>query len=143
MPATAPYEPETGFPDANTPSLSELASGILNDVQDLLKQQMQLLRTEFKQDLHRTRQVAQCIGIGIFLLAVSAGLLLVAGVHLLASLTGWPMWACWGSVGAVSLISGAIAIVVGLRILKSYNPLPDKSLHALQENVSCLTNRPK
>jgi hypothetical protein len=143
MPATAPYEPATGFQDANAPTLSELASGILNDFQALLKQQMQLLRSEFKQDLSRTRQVAQCIGIGIFLLSVSMGLLLVAGVHLLASLTGWPMWACWGSVGAVALIGGIVAIIVGLRILKSYNPLPDKSLHALQENVSCLTNRQK
>jgi hypothetical protein len=143
MPATAPYETETAFQDAAAPTLSELASGILNDFQALLKQQMQMLRSEFRQDLRRTRQVAQCIGLGIFLLTVSLGLLLVAGVHLLASLTGWPMWACWGSVGGFALVAGIVAIVVGLRILKSYNPLPDQSLHALQENVSCLTNRPK
>ena len=79
MPATA-YEPETGYQE-HTPTLSELASGILNDVQDLIKQQMMLLRSEFKEDLRRTRQVAQCIAAGIFLVAISAVLLLVAGVQ--------------------------------------------------------------
>jgi len=137
MPVTA-YESET-----IAPTLSELAGGILNDVQALLKQQIQLLRSEFKQDLRRTRQVAQCFGIGIVFVAISAGLLLVAAVHLLGDLTGWPIWACWGSVGGASLFSGITAIIVGSRMLASYNPLPDQSFHALQENVSCLTNRPK
>ena len=70
MHATA-VEPETGYQE-HSPTLSELASGILNDVQDLIKQQMQLLRSEFKEDLRRTRQVAQCIAAGMFLVALSA-----------------------------------------------------------------------
>jgi hypothetical protein len=143
MPATAPYETDTPYADAPAPTLSELASGILDDVRDLLKQQMLLLRSEFKEDLRRTRKVAQCFAIGLFLSALSAGLLLIAAVHLLAHLTGWPEWAAWAAVGGFALVSGIVSLFVGARILASYNPLPDKSLHALQENVSCLTNRPK
>ena len=131
--------------ETDTPavSLTELASGILGDVQQLVKQQMSLFRAEFSQDLRRTRHVAQCFGIGIFLLAFSAIMLIIAGVHLLEYLTGWQAWACWATVGGASLVCGVIALIVGSRILSSYNPLPDKSFHALQENVSCLTNRPK
>jgi hypothetical protein len=87
--------------------------------------------------------VAQCFGIGMFLLAFSAVMLIIAGVHLLESMTGWPAWACWATVGGTSLVCGVIALIVGGKILSSYNPLPDKSLHALQENMSCLTTRPK
>jgi len=129
--------------DTHHQSLTDLASGVIADVQQLLKQQMQLFRAELSQDLRRTRQLAQCFAVGAGLVAFSAVMLLIAAVHLLAYLTGWPMWAAWGTVGLVTLVGGAVALVIGARIVKSYNPLPDKSLHALQENVSCLTNRPK
>lgn len=138
--ATEYPETETAAPGM---SLTELASGILTDIQQLVKQQMNLFRAEFSQDLRRTRQVAQCFGIGIFLMLFSAVMLVVAGVHLLEHLSGWPAWACWAIVGGVSLVCGLVALIVGSRILSSYNPLPDKSFTALQENVSCLTNRPK
>jgi hypothetical protein len=141
--ATATEYPSETEPEPIVGSLTDLASGIMSDVQLLIKQQMSLFRAEFSQDLQRTRQVAQCFGIGIFLLVFSAVMLIVAGVHLLESLTGWPVWACWATIGGFSLVCGIIAIIVGSRILSSYNPLPDKSFHALQENVSCLTNRPK
>jgi len=142
MAATAEFHAENEVERHNA-SLTDLASGIMADFQQLLKQQMNLFRAEFSQDLRRTRQVAQCFGIGIFLLAFSAVLLIIAGVHLLATLTGWPMWASWASVGGISLLCGAIALAIGAKILSSYNPLPDKSFHALQENMSCLTTRPK
>ena len=124
-------------------SLTELFSGIISDAQLLFRQQVELIRAEFLEDLRRTRQVAQCFGLGALFLGVGLVMLLVATVHLLEQLTGWPAWASWASVGVASLLIGALAIVFGSRILASYNPLPDKSLHALQENVSCLTNLPK
>jgi len=142
MAVTAEFHTENEVERQPT-SLTDLASGIMADFQQLLKQQMSLFRAEFSQDLRRTRQVAQCFGVGIFLLAFSGVMLIIAGVHLLGHLTGWPMWACWATVGGVALLCGAIALAVGARILSSYNPLPDKSFHALQENMSCLTTRPK
>lgn len=131
----------TEEPVAKTGNLSELVSGILTDAQSLFRQQIELIRAEFLEDLRRTRQVAQCFGAGILLLAVGAVMFLVASVYLLEHLTGLPLWACWAIVGGGSLVAGAMTLFVGSRILASYNPLPNKSFHALQENVSCLTNR--
>ncbi len=124
-------------------SLTELFSGIISDAQLLFKQQVELVRAEFIEDIRRTRQVAQCYGLGILLLTVGLVMMLIAGVHLVETLTGWPMWASWACAGAVSLVLGGICFAVGSRILKSFNLLPDKSFNALQENVTCLTNLPK
>ena len=124
-------------------SLTELFSGIISDAQLLFRQQVELIRAEFLEDLRRTRQVAKCFGLGVLFLGIGFVMLLVAVVLLVEHLTGWPAWASWASVGVASVLIGSLSVVVGSRILASYNPLPDKSLNALQENVSCLTNPPK
>jgi uncharacterized membrane protein YgdD (TMEM256/DUF423 family) len=129
--------------DTRGANLTELFSGILSDVQTLVKQQVGLIRAEFLEDLRRTKRVAQCLAIGAIFLVVGTIMILVAGVYLVQYLTGWPEWAAWASVGGTSILIGAISVIVGSRILTTYNPLPDKSLHALQENVSCLTNPQK
>lgn len=129
--------------DSRGSSLTELFSGILADVQTLVKQQVGLIRAEFLEDLRRTKQVAQCLAIGAIFLVVGTIMMMVAGVHLVQYLTQWPEWAAWASVGGAAILLGAISVFVGSRILTKYNPLPDKSFHALQENVSCLTNQPK
>ena len=53
---------------------------------------------------------------------------------------GGSLAGCWAAVGGAAVALGAIAFVVGGRILGTYNPLPDKSLNALQENVSWIAN---
>ena len=53
------------------------------------------------------------------------------------------MSASWGIIGGTVVVLGIIAAVVGGRILASYNPLPDKSFNALQENVSWITKPQK
>ena len=138
-----PVIPMSPATDARGSNLTELFSGIISDAQTLFHQQTQLIKAEILEDLRRTRQVAQCFGIGAILLAIGLVMLLVAGVHLLQYLTGWPTWAAWATVGGLAVIFGAVSLFIAARILASYNPLPDKSLHALQETVSCLTNPPK
>jgi len=54
-----------------------------------------------------------------------------------------PLWACWFIIGGVLFLVGGLASYVGYKKMTSFNPLPDKSYHALQENISCLTNQPK
>ena len=130
-------------PEVRGSSMTELLSGILSDAQTLIRQQMGLIRAEFLEDLRHTRQMAQCFGLGTVLIAVGLVMLLVAGVNLVESLTGWPAWVCWASFGGASMFLGAVSMFVGSRILAKYNPLPDKSFNALQENVSCLTNPQK
>jgi hypothetical protein len=119
------------------PTLSELVSGILSDAQRLFRQQVDMVRAEVKEDLRKTRQAAQYLGIGVGIATLGLIHLTVAAVYLLNYLApDLPLWACWAIVGGVAAVAGGVAIYAGTRILAENNPLPDKSFNALTENVS-------
>ena len=122
------------------PSVTELVSGIVSDAERLFKQQIEMVRAEFKEDMRRTRNVVLAFAVGAVLLAVGVVMLIVAGAHLLHEQTRLPLSASWAIIGGSVVLLGVVAAVVGGRILASYNPLPDKSFNALQENVSWITN---
>jgi len=128
----------------NGTSLTSLVSGIVDDAQRLMSQQLKLFRAEIQQDMARTREAS-------FLLAFGLGVGFIGGIVLifaLAHLINWafptmPLWVCYGVIGlVVAAIGGALAYT-GKKQFDSFNPLPDESLQALQENVQWLTKAPK
>ena len=133
----------TPVPETDGPTITGLVSGILDDGQRLLKQQLEMIRAEFKEDVRKTKQSLLYLGVGIAIASLGVILLTVSLVYLLEYLArpNLPMWACWAIVGGALLAIGGIAFYVGYRILTRNNPLPDKSLNALQENVSWIANR--
>jgi hypothetical protein len=133
----------TATATGDQPSLTDLVSGIVSDAQTLLRQQVVMLRSEFKEDMRRTKEAAKYVGLGAAVAAVGGLFLVVSLVYLLHWLTDGRLaeWACWAIVGGVLFVGGLIAMYVGKRIFESFNPLPDKTVNALQENVSWITNR--
>jgi len=125
------------------PSMTDLVSGIVSDAQTLLRQQVDMLRTEVKEDMRRTKDAAKYMGIGAAVASLGGLFLVISLVYLLHWLAAphLPEWACWAIVGGVLAVGGLIAMYVGKRTFDSFNPLPDKTANALQENVSWITNR--
>jgi len=130
---------------AEQPSLTSLVSGIVSDVQDLIRQQLTFTQREIQEDLRKTKEAAipLFVGIGVFLLSV--GLLCVMLVHLLHWLTDerLALWSCYAIVGGLLAIAGGVLFFSGKKQFESFNPLPDKSVEALKENVQWLTNPKK
>jgi len=132
------------------PSLTSLVSGIVNDIQDLVKQQLQLTRREIEEDLRKTKEAASILALGLaiaFLGAIPFCLMLVHLLHWLASpaLTDparLPLWACHGVVAVVLFVLGASLAAVGRQKFKSVHPLDNPATEALKENVQWLT-KPK
>jgi len=125
----------------NEPSVTNLVKGIIDDVQDLTKQQFALLKQEIKEDMSKTQKAAMPMLVGGVIAFV--GILILA--HALALLLQWifpalPMWVAYGIVGVVITGAGVGLFFAGERQFSSFNPLPDRSLEALKENVECLTN---
>jgi len=99
-----------------------------------------MLRAEIREDLRRTGDVARYMSIGAAFAVVGGMFLLVGLVHLLHWLVpSIPVWGCWMIFGGLFLVVGAVAMYAAKRILASYNPLPDKTLHALEENLTWKT----
>jgi hypothetical protein len=126
------------------PTLTELVSGIADDAQRLIHQQYQMLRAEIKEDMRRTKSALAYMGFGIGASLVGALFLVVALPLLINDLldvvTTRP-WVGWAIIGGVMLVVGLIGLFAGRRIFQKNNPLPDKTLNALEENVSWIANR--
>jgi hypothetical protein len=122
------------------PTVTELVSGIADDTRRLFQQQYQLFRAEIREDFRRTKSAVKYMSIGGFAAAAGTLFLVVAIPLFINWLFDLPSFAGWAIAGGALLIAGAIALYAGKRIFEKNNPLPDKSLNALEENLSWITS---
>jgi len=138
----------TQVPTSPEPAVSTLVKGIVDDLGDLIKQQFKFGLAEVKTDLHKSKEAVTVLAIGVgtaFLGVLFASLMLVYLLHWLSSPPGadkasLPLWSCYAIVGLVFLGSGACLIWAGVKKFNSFNPLPDKTVDTLKENVQWITN---
>ena len=124
-------------------TLTELVSGIADDAQRLIQQQYQMLRAEVKEDIRRTKSALCYMGFGIAASVVGAVFLVVALPLILNDVLDMEHrpWVGWAIIGGVMLVVGIVGLLVGRNIFRKNNPLPDKTLNALEENLSWIANR--
>jgi len=121
-------------------TISELVTGIVKDVQELLAQQLQLFKEELSADFRKTKEAAASLAFGGGALLLAVGFLCLMLVHLLNWATALPLWGCYGLVGGVLAALGGALVFAGKHQLDSVTPFPQESAQALKENVQCLIN---
>jgi len=122
-------------------SLTELVTGIVNDAQELMRQQLALLRSELQESSRKTKQAAILLVVGAGVLALGGLMAAFALVYLLAwAAPSLPLWACYLIVGVPMLLAGGGLFASGTAQLRSTNLLPDQSTQALKENWQWLRN---
>lgn len=133
--ATIPKE----LPDQ---SLGTLLSGIFHDGERLLQQQIELTKTEIKQDFETSTKSAAVMGVSIGVAFVGALLLSFMLVYFLSWLIeGLPLWASFGITGAIILVVGIVLFQSAKKTLKENNPLyPEESIKQAKENLECLVH---
>jgi hypothetical protein len=128
------------LPEANAQSMSSLVGGIVNDAQDLIKQQMALLKHDIRADIRQAKEGLTSLAIG----GAVTGLGIVHLSLMLVYLLNWlapslPLWACFGSIGGIVTVAGAALAYAGVQRLSAMNPLPEQSVEAFKENVQWTT----
>jgi hypothetical protein len=131
---------QTVSPPAEGQSVTGLVSGIVSDTQELLKQQVALVRAEIKADFHRMVNAAVLLAVGALVMVPALFLLCNMLVYMLNELAGFKVWASYGIVGGVFAVLGVALVVAGVQRFRSTNPLPDQSVEAIKENVRWMTN---
>jgi hypothetical protein len=128
---------------SDEPGVTQLVTGIVHDAQELIQQQLALFKHEVREDFRKTKEATLSLVIGGGIAAVGGILLCVMLAHLL----NWAFpnhIALWGGYaivgGALALIGGGL-LLAGQRKFASFNPLPDETLEAMQENVKWITNQ--
>jgi hypothetical protein len=123
------------------PSMTALVSGILNDSQELIKQQIALMKSEIRADLVRARDGATYLAAGVGTLVLGGIVLCFMVVHLLNWALETPTWAGFGMVGGGLVVLGFVFYGLGLAKFSTLNPVPEESVRAVKENVQWLKNQ--
>src|SRR3954464_3039602 len=94
------------------PSISSLVGGIINDAQQLIRQEVALARKEIQEELSKAKSAVVSMAAGLALAVVGGLLFCLMLVHLLNYATEIPLWGCYGIVGgAFLLLAAALALV--------------------------------
>ena len=121
--------------------LKELISGVGRDMGLLLRQEIQLAKTEITEKVSRVTRGATTIGIGAFL-AYAGVLAVVAALVLVAIAVGITPWLASALIGLLLIVGGSIAINAGKRSMTS-GPAPlvrtkenaKETVHHLKEQL--------
>jgi len=123
------------------PSLTTLVGGIVDDLQRLIRQEIELARREVHQEWEKTKVAAGAMAAGASLAALAAVLLCFFFVHLLAWATPLPLWAWFGIVGGVLLGGAAILLLLGRQKASQINVVPPQTAQTMRENVQWIKNQ--
>jgi len=131
---------ETLNPPADGQSVTGLVSGILEDAQQLFKQQMALVRAEIKADLQQGVRAAALLGVGVLVLVPAIFLLCNMLVFLLHEQAGLSIWSSYGIVGGTFALLGVVLVCVGVQRFRALGSQPNQSVESFKENVRWMTN---
>ena len=132
---------QTQTPNAVEPTVTSLLSGIVNDAQDLIRQQLDLFKHELKDDMKRAQEGLPTLGLGVSIAVTAVFLLGVTIALLLSAIPGLPLWGCFAIVTVVFGVAGAVLLYVAKKNLESL-PMSRQAVKATEENVEWLT-KPK
>jgi uncharacterized membrane protein YqjE len=113
-------------------SISAVLHDIVGNVQNIVRSEIRLAKTEATEELGKARSAGVMLGVGAFLLLLGTIFLLLAAVYAL-SLVMEP-WAAALTVGAVVSVIAAFCCGAGVRRFKSVRAVP-KTSATLKENV--------
>ena len=121
-------------------TVTGLVSGIIADAQELVKQQVAMVRAELRADFQRTVRAAALLAVGGLAAVPAVFLVCNMFVFMLHELAHLSVWASYGIVGGAFVVLSAVLVGVGIQRFRSFNPLPDQSVEAFKENVRWMTN---
>ena len=128
---------------SSEPSVTSLLSGIVNDAQELIKQQLLLFKHELKDDVTRTKEALPSLGAGA---AFAMTTLILLGLTL-ANLLNWlapehlPLWGCYAIVTVVFGVVGCALLYFASKTIESLG-MSRQAAEATKENLEW-TTKPK
>jgi hypothetical protein len=125
------------IPSSSEPGMATLVGGIVRDGQTLLKQQLELFRSEVKQEVRQLRSGIVSIAIGGIVALIGVIFLLGMVAHLLFAKTEIPLWGCYGIVGGAAVLIGAGVLLGGRKAAADVHLAPPPvTARTLKENLA-------
>jgi uncharacterized membrane protein YqjE len=113
-------------------SLGDTITGIIEDLQNIIRGEVQLAKTEIKEDAGKLGKALGMIGAAAFLALVGFIFLMLGVTYLLNKFI--ELWMAAGLVGLVLLLIGAFLGMRGKNQMQEANMVPDKAIESLKED---------
>ena len=113
--------------------ISAVLHDIVGNIQDIIRSEMRLAKTELGEELGKSRSAAILLGVGVLLLGCSALFVLLAIVYALSLVMAG--WAAALIVGAAVGLFAAVCLHLGIRKFKAMRAVP-KTAESVKENVA-------
>jgi len=131
------------------PSLASLVGGVINDAQQLIRQEVTLARREVQQELDKAKTAAVSVGIAIGAAIPGALMLCLMLVYLLHWLTGGmendpaaiPLWGCYGIVALLFLAVSVMLFYIAKSKVQQIDLVPRQTVETMKENVQWIKNQ--
>ncbi len=111
----------------------EVLQDIAGNLQEIIRSEFRLAKTEIKEEAARAAKPVASFGAGLALGFYGVGFLLLAAVYGLSTVMAG--WMAALLVGAVLAVVAAAILTSSGKQLKRVNPVPDKTIRSLEENV--------
>jgi hypothetical protein len=133
-------DPVTAPAAANEPqpSLAQLFNSLIADAQLLIRREIDLARTELRQEVSKTRQAATLLGAGLVLALIGLNFLIAMFAELLVVFGGLAYWLAYLIVGGGVALIGGIIIYLGIQRFQEVNPVPEETIDSVRKDVSWL-----
>ncbi|HXW85177.1 MAG TPA: phage holin family protein [Candidatus Binataceae bacterium] len=115
--------------------VSEVLTDIVRNLQEIIHGEIQLARTEIREQLHSTRPAGVLIGVGVAGGLLGAFFLLLFVVEALSLVI--PSWVASLAVGIVVALLAAVTFGVGMRRLRPAAQMQGKTVSNMKEKVAC------
>jgi len=114
-------------------SVADLLQDIIGNLQQIIRSEFRLAKVELKEKAQRAAKPVSSLATGIVLALYGLGFLFLAAVYALDLVI--PAWAAALIVGGFLAIIGSLLISAGRNNLKQIDPVPQKTVETVKENV--------
>lgn len=124
--------PDTQQSSQGGESLGDTVMGIISDVQNVVRGEVQLAKTELKEDATQMGKGAGMIGAGVFFGLIGFIFLMLGVTYVINQ---WlELWLSALIVGAALVVIAAILAMSGKKQIQSASLKPDKTIDSLKED---------
>jgi uncharacterized membrane protein YqjE len=114
-------------------SIGQVVSDLFKDGSDLLRQEIELAKTEMRENVSRITRDG--IGVAIGAAFALVGLLALVAAGILALALVMPEWAAALIVGGVLMLVGMVLVMTNLRAMRNTGITPRRTVETLREDA--------
>ncbi len=126
---------------ANERSISDVLQDIVGNIQEIVRSEVRLAKTEIREEATKAKSAGLLIAIFAVAALFAAFFLLLTIVYALSIVI--PNWAAALLVSIVLAIVGGVALSAGLKRFKQVHPTPERTVETIKENVEWVKQQTK